>query len=107
MTVSRLRQKEPKSNASRFEVFLTLDQERKYQDTLNDGRILSIGEEILLIEEYAVKARAEWTLSFEGVEWEALEHVRKMAAIALRCLEHHGAPERVVPAAVKKDWIGK
>lgn len=93
MTVSRLRKKAPKSVASRFEVFLTIDGERKYQDTLTD-RVLSIGEEILLLQEYATRAREVWTEDFEYPEAEALEDIRKLAAIALRCLEHHGAPKR-------------
>lgn len=28
---------------------------------------------------------------------EALAHVRKVAALAVRCLEIHGCPERIIP----------
>jgi len=52
-----------------------------------------------LIQEYAKRARREWTEDFcdgDAVEGEALNMIRKITAIGLRCMEHHGAPERLV-----------
>ena len=98
MTVRRIRMKLKCDTASRFDVFCVLDGERKYQDSLC-GRPLLIGEEILLIQEYAKRARREWTEDFcdgDAVEGEALNMIRKITAIGLRCMEHHGAPERLV-----------
>ena len=96
MSIRRVRMKLKCDTASRFDVFCALDGERKYQDSLN-GRQLLIGEEILLIQEYAVRAREAWTGDFcEGVEEEALNMIRKITAIGLRCMEHYGAPERLV-----------
>ncbi len=94
MSVNRVRDKKAGHKASRFEAFLVLDGERKYQDGLN-GRELTVGEEILLLQEYATRAREEWTTDFDtNPEVEALNMIRKIGAIALRCMEHHGAIPR-------------
>ena len=34
---------------------------------------------------------------------EALAHVRKVAALAVRCLELHGCPERVIPEDLQNE----
>lgn len=85
---------------TREDVYATLDGERTFQNSrfprgnLSD---FSIGEELLLIEEYVRKARAYWTKEAAGEELDTLNSVRKIAAIAVRCLEKHGAPRRAAP----------
>ncbi len=94
MTVNRLREKTYNSGSSRFEVFKSIDGERRYQDTLG-GRKLSVGEEILLLQEYATRAREEWTSDFDNdPETEAMNMIRKIGGIATRTLEHYGAHPR-------------
>lgn len=95
MTVARLRDKKDSDAASRLTVYKAIDGERKYQDSLN-GRALLVGEEILLIEEYAMRARKEWAVDFsDNPEIVAMHFIRKVAAIAVRAMEHHGALKRV------------
>ena len=53
----------------------------------------SVAEEILMLEEYIARARLEWTRN-QGDE-QALDVVRKVSALALRCLANHGCPPRV------------
>jgi len=89
----------------RSEVYAAIDSERDYQDRVwaennpanpthpTDPRPLSIGEDILLIEEYARRARAKWTGELRP-EIGALDIIRKIAGIAVRCMETHGAPKR-------------
>lgn len=85
--------------ASRTEVYAAIDGERDHQDKVwgdgpaADPRPLSIGEDILLMEEYLVRARLEWT-KVGRPEIEALHMIRKIAGIAVRCMENHGAPTR-------------
>ena len=80
--------------AVRSDVYKAIDTERDYQDSLN-GRKLESGEEILLIQEYVERARLEWTEDFnENPDSPYLHMVRKIAGIAVRCLENYGAPLR-------------
>lgn len=79
--------------ATRTEVYCAIDGERTYQDGINKY-ILTIGEEIALALRYTDKALDEWTKDFSPVESEALAMLRKVAAICVRCMEHHGAPVR-------------
>lgn len=73
----------------RNKVYTAIDGERAYQNMLN-GRTLEIGEEILLLEEYVTRARVQWTGNFASEE-SILHMIRKVAGIAVRCMEHHGA----------------
>ena len=83
--------------STREEVYAAIDGERNYQDETwpepESSTHLSLGEEILLIREYVERAQREWT-GLPGNPPEALAMVRKIAGIAVRCLENHGAPER-------------
>lgn len=69
--------------------------ERRYQEeTWPSSRALTQGEELLLIEEYARRARELWT-GEPGVAVESAQHmIRKIGAIAFRCLQTHGAVRR-------------
>jgi hypothetical protein len=85
----------------RSEVYAAIDSERDYQDSLwpQDSRPgapnpLSIGEFVLMLEEYTARARSEWTAE-KAPESRTLGIVRKIAGIAVNCMEQHGAPRRV------------
>lgn len=79
---------------NRTEVYALIDGERDYQDALN-GRELMSGEEILLLQEYVERARLAWTVDFnENPDSEYLHMVRKVAGIAVRCMEHNGGAAR-------------
>ena len=84
----------------REDVYAAIDTERDYQDAKwpQDGRPeapnpLSVGEFLLLIEEYAAKARTEWA-NEKKPEERTLREIRKIAGIAVNCMEQHGAPHR-------------
>lgn len=84
---------------SRAEVYRTIDGERDYQDRVwqesgaNGNGVLSIGEQILLIEEYAAQARTAWSRE-AAPEMDALGIIRKIAAIAVHAMEDHGVVKR-------------
>jgi hypothetical protein len=84
---------------TREAVYAAIDGEREYQDRVwgngpsLDSRPLSIGEDILLIEEYVARARDSWSREARP-ELGALHMIRKIAGIAVRCMENHGAPLR-------------
>ena len=90
---------------SRQQVYEAIDSERNYQDKIwaennpinplhpTDPRPLAIGEEILLLEEYVLKARFVWSKESRP-EIGALDDMRKIAAIAVRSMETWGAPKR-------------
>lgn len=78
-------------------VYMAIDSEREYQDKQwnPDGQsVMSIGEQILLLQEYALRARTCWSLEKDHENALSLHMLRKCAAIAVNCMEHHGAPFR-------------
>lgn len=88
---------------TREEVYRAIDTERDYQDRKwPNGQLqgeppkanpLKIGEFILLLSEYTDRARYCWTIE-KAPEVEALNFIRKVAGIAVNCMEQHGAPKR-------------
>jgi hypothetical protein len=82
----------------RRKVYELIDGERKYQDSLppsrTDGEQRSVGDYLTMLRSYMGKADAAWTDN-PGDE-QALDVVRKIASIAIRCMEDHGAPPRMV-----------
>lgn len=78
---------------TRADVYGKIDGEREYQDDLN-SRVLMQGEEIALLQEYLNRTRAVWSNDFTEADDLAMEPMRKVAAIAIRCLENHGCPPR-------------
>lgn len=85
---------------SRCEVYAAVDSERDYQDRQwpqdsmpGNPNPLTIGEQILLAEEYLARARAEWAKE-KKPELRALHIIRKVAGICVNCMEQHGAPRR-------------
>lgn len=92
--------KTPVRPASREAIYDVIDGERDYQnarwpDQNNAAQPnpLTIGESILLIEEYAARARALWSGETKP-EHGALDIMRKLAGIAVHCMEEHGAIPR-------------
>ena len=65
--------------------------EREQQDEWYNNR-KSVAEEVLLLNRYIRKAENAWVDNTGDIP--ALHEIRKIAAIALRCLENNGAPLR-------------
>lgn len=88
----------PTNKATRQEVYAAFDSERNYQeetwpDAVVHSRELSIGDSVLLVEEYAARARTLWSKEHYP-EKGALDAMRKIGGIATRCMERHGAIQR-------------
>ena len=88
--------------ATREEVYDAVDSERSYQQTMWDGyngepdNPLEVGEFLTLLEEYVAQARATWCKERTKEAPDSLNAVRKVAGIAVNCMEQHGAPHRVI-----------
>lgn len=81
----------------RSEVYRIIDSERSYQDkdvagVKYENKVHTVGEEILIISEYANLASNAWVFT-KGNE-KALDVIRKIAATCVRCIEHHGGKPR-------------
>ncbi len=87
----------------REEVYQVIDGERDYQDSLGsdrtEGFTHSVGDSLVLLDTYLRKAKDAWSLNAGNTA--ALHEIRKIAGIAVRCMEQNGAPERVIPAGQK------
>lgn len=76
----------------RSTVFATIEGERAYQEKMNEeNKILPIEGEFLLIDNCLQQAKNAQTKSDASTR----EIIRKIAAICVRCMEHHGAPPRI------------
>lgn len=77
-------------------VYQVIDDERRYQENLpadrSDGSIKSVGDYLGLIATCTRRGQDTF-YDTPGVK-PALHQVRKIAALAVRCLEEHGAPRR-------------
>ena len=84
------------SKCSREEVYAAIDSERDYQNDLSDlrtdGRDKSVGEYITMMQHYQAEMVSDWT-RHPGDDM-ALEVMRKIAGIAVRCMEEHGVALR-------------
>jgi hypothetical protein len=89
------------SKVSRADVYAVIDGERDYQDAkwpkekVSDRPIATeptVGESVVLLQQYVTMAIEQWT-SQVG-DQAALHQIRKIAAIAVRCMEYHGALPR-------------
>ncbi len=79
---------------TRSEVYAAIDEERDYQEKAwPKGNDQSLGEFILMLEDYVAQARKQWRETAEP-EVDAHHTVRKIGAIAIQCMEKHGAPRR-------------
>ena len=87
--------------ATRADVYHAIDGERDYQDNLWAGDTgsngfsnpLLIGEFLVLLDNYLRQAQDVWCQEPKP-EVGSLAFVRKVAAIAVNCMEQHGAPRR-------------
>lgn len=91
---------------NRHEVYFAIDGERDYQDVLpldrTAGQVLSQGEELVLMKEYMDRAIRAFTDAPGVNPEEGLHVIRKVVAIGVRCMEHHGAPCRVKRTGIEK-----
>jgi hypothetical protein len=81
---------------TRDEVYEIINEERAYQDVLSadrtDGTDKTVGEYIVMLQYYLDKAVEMWTMKPGTLP--AMDQVRKIAAIAVRCMEQHPTPRR-------------
>lgn len=80
---------------TRADVYQAIDTEREYQNnlernTVRDQRPL---EQLALIEVAIADMKREW-YALPGQP--RMDYMRKIAGVAVRCMEEHGAPHRVV-----------
>lgn len=83
---------------SREHVYDVVDTERDYQDRLpparTDGQPRSVGDYVTMMQYYQQQLVAAWTTN--PGDYEALHVMRKIAGIAVHCMEDHGAYARTV-----------
>lgn len=84
--------------ASRNAVYKVIDGERDYQDAMGPERTelgggYGVSGSLVMLQEYLSRATKAW-VDNPG-DGPALEVVRKIAAIAVRCMEENGAYMRV------------
>ena len=76
----------------RIDAYLAVDTERDYQDErFKDKPELSIAESISVLGKLNADALLAW---YADDATEALAHMRKIAAVAVRCMELYGSPLR-------------
>ena len=84
------------SSLARAAAYDAIDSERDYQDALppnrTDGRSHSVGDYVTMMQHYQTELVRAWTLN-AGDE-ASLEVMRKIAGIAVHCMEDHGAIKR-------------
>lgn len=85
----------------RTEVYEAIDGERNYQDTrwnpdtTQSGGLHSVTEFLVYMQDYTAEALHYVSRNGDPKASEfALHNVRKVAALAVACMEQHGAPRR-------------
>jgi len=80
----------------RSDVYDAIDTERDFQDGFIANQGLThnktVGEFLTLIRAYSAKADSAWV--GQPGDAGALEEIRKIAALCVSCMEHHGATKR-------------
>lgn len=80
----------------RKEVYEAIDSERDYQNNLppsrTSGEVHTIGDYVTMMQHYQNELVREWTINPGDAQ--ALQIMRKIAGIAVHCMEDHGAPKR-------------
>ena len=82
----------------REDVYKLIDGERAYQDGLGTDRVednrqqRTVCEELVLLQVYVQRAMVVWANTPGDSEAEGM--MRKIAGIAVRCMENHDAPGR-------------
>ena len=80
----------------RVEVYTAIDSERDYQDVRWAGHKHEVAGYITMMGHYYNELLEAWTKN-NGDE-AALHTMRKIAGIAVHCMEVHGAPMREMPS---------
>lgn len=83
------------SRVSREDVYESVSSEREYQVRkwgVDHDENESVGNFLIYLERHLQLAKDAYIDSM--YESQALEHVRKVAALAVACMEQHGAPRR-------------
>jgi peptidoglycan L-alanyl-D-glutamate endopeptidase CwlK len=89
----------------RKDVYNLIDGERRYQDSLGPNRMEptpephSVGDYTTMMAHYQAQLIRDWTLN--PGDTKALDVMRKMAGIAVHCMEDHGAPARAPKAPTR------
>lgn len=84
-------------NVNRAEVYAEINAERAYQNDDVNEEIMTVGDELVLLAAYLREAQDAYKDCFgDPHEGPAMHSIRKIAAIAVRCMEHHGAPIRAI-----------
>lgn len=84
----------------RSEVYAAIDSERAYQDAQKGNavsdlpRTYSTAEWLNVIATYVRKAQDAWSGPHPTGREESLQVMRKIAALAVVCMEQNGAPRR-------------
>lgn len=81
--------------AARQDVYYAIDTERTYQESLvrNDVKLQRPMEQLAIIEELCSRMKSHW---YDVAGDPPMDFMRKIAATAVRSMEQHGAPKRVV-----------
>ena len=86
-------------NMDRTEVYRLIDGERAYQNAMEDKngwqKKKAVGEWIVLIHHYTTEMDKAWAKNTGDTQ--ALDVMRKIAGIAVHCMEQNGAPPRQMP----------
>ena len=79
--------------ASRADVYDAIDSEREYQGSLprNDVKNQTPMEHLAIIERVVGDMKDAW---YDNPGQPPMDYMRKIAAVAVRCMEQHGAPRR-------------
>jgi hypothetical protein len=87
---------------SRNEVYAAVDSEREYQEYVVEPSLAdqglnehSVPGELVLMKVYLDKAMS--AAASRPSKETALDFVRKIVGVGVRCMEKHGAPPRMVP----------
>ena len=89
---------------SRNEVYAAVDSEREYQEYVVEPSLAgqdqgltehTIGDELVLMKVYLDRAMS--AAASRPTKETALDFVRKIVGVGVRCMENHGAPPRMVP----------
>lgn len=80
------------NTATRAEVYAAIDSERDYQDKQWAGHQHEVAGYITMLQHYHSKLVQAWTVTSGDAA--ALDVMRKIAGIAVHCMEVHGAISR-------------
>lgn len=95
----------------RTKVYKRIDKERDYQDQRwvvskdsdkTPDNEKPVAEWLNYIEFHLAKAKEKVYMLEKDA---ALAEIRKVAALAVRCIEIHGCPKRIIPEELIKEWI--